>query len=199
MGRYDRFMLTLYDAERCPYAGRARITLAEKGIEYEAVAIDLDDRPAWLYAKNPAGKVPVLEEDGGLVLPESAVIIEYLDERYPEPPLLPLDAAERALARLRIERFDDFSSPYYAVRRGDEGAVGRFHCALDALDASLAAQPFLTGSAYGLADIAFVPWIIRGRAILGLDLEPYPALADWFERLSERPAVAAETSVVAAL
>jgi glutathione S-transferase len=97
-------VLTLYDAERCPYAGRVRITLAEKGIPYETVAIDLDDRPGWLYEKNPAGRVPVLEEDGGFVLPESAVIMEYLEERFPEPSLLPADAAERALARLLVER-----------------------------------------------------------------------------------------------
>ena len=68
--------------------------------------IDLVDRPAWLYEKNPLGKVPVLEEDG-FVLPESEVINEYLEERYPEPALLPADPAARALARLAIYRFDD--------------------------------------------------------------------------------------------
>jgi glutathione S-transferase len=77
-------VITLYDAERCPYCARVRIALAEKGIEHEVVAIDLSDRPAWLYEKNPLGKVPVIEEDT-FVLPESAVIMEYLDERYPEP------------------------------------------------------------------------------------------------------------------
>ena len=75
-------LITLYDAARCPYCARARIVLAEKGIPYETVEIDLSDRPAWLFEKNPVGKVPVLEEDGW-VLPESAVIAEYLNERYP--------------------------------------------------------------------------------------------------------------------
>src|SRR5581483_7695037 len=98
-------VITLYDAERCPYCARVRIVLAEKGIEHEVVAIDLSDRPAWLYEKNPLGKVPVIEEDA-FVLPESAVIMEYLDERYPEPALLPADPAARALARLRVWRFD---------------------------------------------------------------------------------------------
>src|SRR5213592_1751378 len=112
-------MLTLYDADRCPFCARARIVLAEKGVEYETVAIDLSDRPAWLYEKNPLGKVPVLEE-GAFVLPESVVIMEYLEERYPEPALLPADPAERALARLAIDRFDDrFGDDYYAARRGD--------------------------------------------------------------------------------
>ena len=62
-------MTTLYTAERCPYAARARITLAEKGLDYDAVEIDLGDRPAWLYEKNPLGRVPVYEEDGGFVRP----------------------------------------------------------------------------------------------------------------------------------
>ena len=192
-------VLTLYDAERCPYAARARIALAEKQVEYEAVAIDLDDRPAWLYEKNPAGRVPVLEEDGGLILPESLVIIEYLDERYPDPPLLPADPAERALARLRMERFDDFGSPYYAVRRGDESARDRLDDALARLGALLGAQPYLSGWQFGLADIAYVPWILRGQAMLGLDVGPYEALADWLARLEQRPAIRAETAVVAAL
>jgi glutathione S-transferase len=74
---------TLYTADRCPYAARARIALAEKGIAYEAVEIDLDDRPALIYDKNSLGRVPVYEEDEGLVLPESEVIMEYLEERYP--------------------------------------------------------------------------------------------------------------------
>jgi len=123
----------LYTAERCPYAARARIALAEKGLHYEPVEVDLDDRPAWLYEKNPLGKVPVYEEEGGLVLPESWVIMEYLEERYPEPALLPAAAAERALARLWIERFDEvIGADYYSARRGD--ADGRAVAALLAAD-----------------------------------------------------------------
>jgi glutathione S-transferase len=192
-------VLTLYDAERCPYAARARITLAEKEVPYDAVAIDLGDRPSWLYEKNPKGRVPVLEEDGGFILAESAVIIEYLDERYPDPPLLPSDPAERALARLRIFRFDDFGDAYYAFRRREDGAHESFDGALVRLDAAVEAQPYLTGRSYGLADIAYVPWILRAQALLGLDLDPYPALGEWLSRLLERPAVDAEQAVVAAL
>src|SRR2546428_13368668 len=116
-------MITLYDADRCPYCARVRIVLAEKGVEYETVVIDLDDRPAWIYEKNPTGRVPVLEEDT-FVLAESAVIDEYLDERYPDPPLLPSDPAERGLARVLIFRFDDLSKPDYALRRGAAGGGG---------------------------------------------------------------------------
>src|SRR5918912_2275262 len=142
-------MPTLYTAERCPYAARARIILAEKRIAFDAVEIDLDDRPAWLYEKNPLGRVPVYEEEGGLVLPESRVIMEYLEERYPEPALWPPDPAERALARLWLERFSALSGPYYELRRGDERGRARLEQRLAELDAALVAQPFLTGADYG--------------------------------------------------
>jgi glutathione S-transferase len=102
-----------------------RIALAEKGVEHETVVVDLDDKPDWLYAKNPAGKVPVVE-DGSWILPESAVINEYLEERIPEPALLPADPEARAAARLLVFRHDDFSRPYYALRRGAEGATEAF-------------------------------------------------------------------------
>ena len=189
-------MPTLYTAERCPFAARARIALAEKGIAYDAVEIDLDDRPGWLYEKNPLGRVPVYEEDEGLVLPESEVIMEYLEDRYPEPALWPADPAERALGRLWLERFDDrLGAAYYAARRGD----GREELddRLDDLDRTLEAQPWLSGREYGLADIGYVPWMLRG--LERFELELGPALADWLERCSARPAVAEERAVVAAL
>ena len=99
-------MLTLYDAARCPYCARVRIVLAEKGVEWETVEIDLENRPGWLYEKNPAGKVPVLEEDGW-VLPESAVISEYVNERYPGAAALagrPGRTGRRTPARLPLRR-----------------------------------------------------------------------------------------------
>jgi glutathione S-transferase len=187
---------TLYTADRCPYAARARITLAEKGIAYEAVEIDLDDRPAWIYEKNELGRVPVYEEDEGLVLPESEVIMEYLEERYPEPALWPADPAERALGRLWLQRFDDrLGDAYYAAGRGD--GREQLDARLAELERALEAQPWLSGRDYGLADIGYVPWILRG--LERFELELGPALADWLERCSQRPAVAEERAVVAAL
>jgi glutathione S-transferase len=155
---------TLYTADRCPYAARTRIVLAEKGIAYEAVEIDLDDRPAWMYEKNTTGRVPVYEEDEGLVLPESEVIMEYLEERYPDPPLWPAEQLDARLADL---------------------------------EHALEAQPYLSGREFGLADIGYLPWILRGLERFGLELGP--ATADWLERCSERPGVAAERAVVSAL
>jgi glutathione S-transferase len=134
-------MLTLYDAARCPYCARARIVLAEKGVEHETVEIDLADRPAWIYEKNSTGRVPVLEE----------------------------------------------------------GAAERFDEQLARLDAALTERPWLAGGEYVLADIAYVPWLLRARDSLALSLDAQPAVQDWVARLLARPAVAAEAAVVAAL
>jgi glutathione S-transferase len=191
-------MLTLYDAARCPYCARVRIVLAEKGIEYEPVEIDLTDRPAWIYEKNATGRVPIVEEDAW-ILPESAVIMEYLEERYPEPPLLAADPADRALARLWIFRHDDFTRPYYALRRQEDGAAARFDAELERLDAALADRPWLGGREYGLADIAYVPWVLRARDMLGVSLGGFPALSSWLDRLVARASIAQEVDVVAAL
>ena len=190
-------MLTLYDAPRCPYCARVRIVLAEKDIPHETLVIDLANRPAWLYEKNPTGKVPVVEEDGW-VLPESAVIAEYLEERYPEPALLPADPGERAVARLLVFRHDDFSDPYYALRRRETGAAEAFDEALGALDAMLEYVPYLSGRAFGLADVGYVPWVLRARELMGVSLDPFPAVRSWLDRLEERPSIAAELEVVGA-
>ena len=177
-------MITLYDAARCPLCARVRIALAEKGIAYEPVAIDLANRPSWLYEKNANGRVPVLEEDT-LMLPESVVIMEYLEERYPEPALLPADPAQRALERVRVFRFDDeLGRDYYAFRRGDDNALEHRLRAFDP-------------PRYGFAAIAYLPWILRARDMLGVELPPH--VADWLDDISERPAVREEIDVLAAL
>jgi glutathione S-transferase len=192
-------VITLYNAPRCPYVARVRIVLAEKGLEYETVEIDLSDRPAWYYEKNPTGRVPTIEEDDGPPLPESAVIMEFLEERYPEPALLPADPADRAFVRLVIFRDDELTSPYYALRREEDGARERFDAVLGKFDGSLAERPYLGGAEYGLADIALVPWFLRARDMLGVEYDGFPALADWLARLEQRPAIAAEAGIVAAL
>jgi glutathione S-transferase len=190
-------VLTLYDAARCPYCARVRILLAEKEVSYETVEIDLNSRPAWLYDKNPAGKVPIIEESG-LVLPESRVIMEYLEERYPEPPLLPAEPAERALVRLWFERFEDLSRTYYGVLfEGD--TVERLDAELAKLDSALVAKDYLAGSQFSHADIAYAPWIIRAEARLEADLSSFENLRRWLARLAERRSIAAELEVVAAV
>jgi glutathione S-transferase len=174
----------MVDAARCPYCARARIALAEKGLDYETVEVDLANRPQWLLELNPpGGRVPVL--DDGFTLPESQMIMEYLDERYPDPPLLPREARERARARLLVHRFDELlGSDYYAYRRGD---ANELPARLEALEVGQSV----------FADIAYVPWVIRARDMLGVVLPPH--VATWLDELAMRPSVAAEIALVASL
>jgi RNA polymerase-associated protein len=194
-------VLTIYDAARCPYCARVRILLAEKDIPHELVSVNLDDRPRFVVELNPPnGRVPILEEDA-FVLPESEVVNEYLEERYPDPPLLPADPADRARARLLVRRFDDLlGDAYYDLYfKRPAGSNDRMHAALLDLDGRLDDASFLAGDEYTLADIAYVPWLLRVEWRLGVELTPYPAITAWVERLCERPAVAAERDVVATL
>jgi len=173
----------LFDAPRCPYCARVRITLAEKGISYEAVEIDLKNRPRWLYELNASGRVPVL--DDAFVLPESEVIMGYLDERYPAPPLQPADPVGRARTRLLVHLFDEnLGDDYYAFRRGEENALAQKLHALE-VGHSL------------FADIAYAPWVIRARDMLGVDLPE--RLESWLAELTRRPSVAAEVDLVGTL
>jgi glutathione S-transferase len=170
----------LYDAARCPYCARVRIALAEKGLAYEAIPIDLDERPDWIYELNPTGKVPVL--DDGFVVPESAVIMEYLEDAYPETPLLPADPEGRARARLALLRFDDLlGADYYARRRGLPNELDR---KLDELPAGESL----------FADIAYLPWLMRLGELFGVALPA--AVEARVAALSERPAIAAELEIV---
>jgi glutathione S-transferase len=175
----------LYDAPACPYCARVRLVLAEKGCEVERIEVNLRARPDWLYGLNPAGRVPVL--DAGFVLPESLAIIEYLEEAYPEPALLPADLAERALARLALVRFDDtLGRPYYALRSGElavEEVVERLDRA--PLGVSL------------LSDFAYLPWIVRLRERMAVRLPD--RVEAWLAELAERPSVAREIELVRGL
>jgi glutathione S-transferase len=155
--------------------------LAEKGIEHDRVEVDLSDRPQWLLDLNPpAGRVPVLD-----ALPESEVIMELLEETHPEPPLLPADPLPRARARLLVHRFDaNLGGDYYAFRRGDPNDLaGR----LDSLEVGQSL----------FADVAYVPWVIRARDMLGVTLPG--RLSSWLAELERRPSVAAEVEIVQSL
>ena len=143
--------------------------------------------------------MPVLEEDDGFILPESAVIMEYLEDLYPEPALLPGDSRARALARVWIDRFDArLGDVYYAVRRGEDG-VEALEGKFAGLDRALVSSPYLTGDEFGLADIAYAPWILRAQANLGASIDGFDGLSDWVDRLTARPAVGAEVEIVEAL
>ncbi|MGN6378060.1 MAG: glutathione S-transferase family protein [Gaiellales bacterium] len=181
-------------AVRCPYCVRTRLVLAEKGIEHDVEEIDLSNRPDILRRRNPRNKVPVLIHDA-FVLSESAVINEYLDEVFRDEPMMPEDAAGRALVRRLLVAFEDITDAYYDFRRGED-AWPALDAQLQRLDGWLDGREYLAGESYTLADPGCWPWFARMELQMDIDLAPYPNLSDWKRRLEERPAYAAELGLM---
>src|SRR5690606_2868508 len=94
--------MSLWHALECPFSMRVRLVLREKDQPYESHVVSLDDVGEEVRARNPKGSVPVLEV-GGCAIYEAHVIAEYLEERFPDPPLYPRDPSQRARARLLLE------------------------------------------------------------------------------------------------
>lgn len=164
-------MIKLYDSPTSPFCRRVRIALAEKGLEYEKIPVDLGKKenktPEYLKL-NPYGKVPVLV-DGDLVLYESAIVNEYIEEKYPNPPLMPKDPGRRAKARILVDYCDQrFSGPLRTIRlerqkpehERDLGAIAQaerdVQNNLQWLNAQIGNEEYLVGS-FSLADVAFMP------------------------------------------
>jgi len=115
-----RLAMTLYSSDSDPYCHMVRIVLAEKGINYEAHDVDLDDTPEDLKDLNPYNEVPTLV-DRDLVLYGHQVIMEYLDERFPHPPLMPVDPVSRARNRLMLRRIErDWYTLSNKIAKGEE-------------------------------------------------------------------------------
>ena len=185
-------------------AMRAQIALDEKGLEYEYVDVDLfkgAHKGADYLAVNPRGQVPCLL-DGDITIFESTAIVDYLDRRYPDPPLVPSDPAAMALTVRLVAEFHqklDGTNIFGSVRfRGHRLAeLG------DRVDTLLsecrrwegyleAAGPFFAGEAFTVADIAVLPFfavIIDG---LGLPEQDFPRLHAWYALCRERPSVAGQ-------
>src|SRR5262250_3850743 len=98
-------MMVLYSGTTCPFSHRCRFVLFEKGMDFEIRDVDLYNKPEDINVMNPYGQVPILVERD-LVLYESNIINEYIDERFPHPQLMPADPVMRARARLFLHRFE---------------------------------------------------------------------------------------------
>ena len=143
-----------------------------------------------MLERNPYGKVPVLD-DGGLVIYESAIIDEYLEEKYPAVRLMPSDLGERARARIwvdycntRLQRAGGFVAHDYKVEQS-KAEIAEY---LQYLDGHMRGRDYIAGD-YSLADITFIPFFTRldrYQATIGDDL---PHVKAWVQRLLERPAV----------
>src|SRR5258708_8833073 len=114
--------MTLFSAPADPWSHRTRLVLAEKGIAIDLVNVDLNDLPEDLLDLNPYHSVPTLV-DRDLVLYDSRVIIEYLDERFPHPPLMPIDPVTRAQFRVALYRVE---RDWYALANDiEQGALSK--------------------------------------------------------------------------
>lgn len=182
-------MITLYNADRCPYCVRVRLVLAGKGVEHDVHEIDLSDRDPMLRALNPRDKVPVLVHDDA-VLTESAAINEYLEEVFPEPRMMPTDPQGRALVRRLMAAFDDLSDAYYDHRRSRD-SLPELHAELGVLDGWLEHRRYLAGDELSLADPGYWPWVARMQR-MEIDLAQHPNVSAWKVRLEARPEYAAE-------
>jgi RNA polymerase-associated protein len=184
--------MTLFSDPACPYCHRVRIVLAEKGISVDIVDVDACHLPDEVLDFNPYGTVPTLV-DRDLRLYESRIIMEYLDERFPHPPLLPVDPVARANARLymwRIER--DWFALMDRILDGDPVQAER---ARDELRVSLittapvfGAKRFFMSDDLSLMDCCIAPLLWR-LPVLGIELPPQvQQIHDYTKRIFKWPA-----------
>ncbi|NCA69895.1 MAG: stringent starvation protein A [Sphingobacteriia bacterium] len=167
--------MTLYSDPRCPYCHRVRMVLAEKGIAVEVVDVDAYDLPAVVLDCNPYATVPTLV-DRELRLYESRIIMEYLDERFPHPPLLPVDPVSRANARLFMYRIDrDWYSLMGRIRHGhpDDAVQARQELreSLIATAPVFGAHTFFMSEEFSLVDCCIAPLLWR-LPVLGIEIPP---------------------------
>jgi glutathione S-transferase len=193
--------LTLISHHLCPYVQRAAIALAEKGVPFKRIYIDLANKPDWFLKISPLGKVPLLkiEDENGreTVIFESAAILEYLDETQPTP-LHPADP----LARARHRGWIEYGSAtlnrigrFYSV--SDSTALANEAHELSAMftrvEAELGDGPWFAGAKFSLVDTVYGP-ILRYFDVIdhigdfGI-LTSKPKLAAWRDALAQRPSV----------
>jgi len=181
----------------CPFVQRSAITLLEKNIEFKTTYVDLQNLPDWFATVSPLGKVPVLRVADTVVF-ESAVIAEYLDERY-SPSLHPKDLLEKAHHRSWTEFASDLTMNMFAMLyETSESAFNekrdriaeQFSQVEKVLDAN---GDFFAGEAFSLVDAAYAPIFVRlelVRNVFPLNLfDETSPLARWRDALLARPSV----------
>lgn len=184
--------MKLYTYFRSSAAYRVRIALALKGLAYESLPIDLirgGQDEAGFRAVNPQGRIPALEVDGELLI-QSPAILEYLEECYPDPPLLPAEPVARAKVRAAcaliacdIHPLNNIGALRYLKRRMgqdqvsiDTWCIHWIQEGFTALESMLQPDPFAFGSQPSLADVYLVPQVSNARR-LNMALDNYPKIA----------------------
>lgn len=200
--------MKLYCFPVAPNPTKVRVYLAEKGIEIPEVLVSLpkgEQRLPEHLARNPLGALPVLELDDGSHLTQSLAIIEYLEERFPEPPMIGREPLERARVR-ELERLIDLHIllPIARVIHATNSPLGLppspeiAKAASDSLprplahlDSLLAERPFVAGDAPSIADCTlYATFFFAGFGKVAID-EQYAALHRWRKDFAARPSAAA--------
>ena len=203
-------MLKLFHLDRSPYAWKVRLVLAEKGIPYEALIPENKSEDPAFARLNPFRLTPVLQLPDGRAIYESTVINEYLEEVYPDPPMLPKDPYERARVRILEDTFDqylypalrdfinsqfEYNPPLLIRKQADkvdhtllEEARIKVHEHLHRLEAELKGRTWFGGELFSVADAALVHPLTMSLKVLGvLPDAKYKNLGDWTARVTARP------------
>ncbi|KAM3966349.1 pyrimidodiazepine synthase-like [Aphomia sociella] len=192
--------LRIYNMRYCPFAQRTILALNAKQIDYEVVNINLVRKPEWLPSKSAFGKVPALEIEDGVTIYESLVTVEYLEDVYPQRPLLPKDPVKKAFDKIIIEASGPIHTAFYKLLKTPdkltEDNIVAYHQALEFIQDQLKKRgsKFLDGDQPGYVDYMIWPWFER---LLLLDLderikisgEKYKSLLAYLNLMFEDPAV----------
>ncbi|MBL4582267.1 MAG: glutathione S-transferase N-terminal domain-containing protein [Gammaproteobacteria bacterium] len=192
-----RSSMTFYSDGKSHYSHRVRIVLAEKGVTVETIDVDPDSKPEDLASLNPYNTLPTLV-DRDLVLYEADIMMEYLDERFPHPPLFPVYPVARAESRLWIYRIkQDWCSKVDALMAG-KGTPAALDKARKELRESLLSiapifgeKPFFMSDEFTIVDCCVAPILWR-LPIMGIDLpknKTTKPLLEYRDRLFERESI----------
>ncbi|HEY5637328.1 MAG TPA: glutathione S-transferase N-terminal domain-containing protein [Burkholderiales bacterium] len=185
-------MMQLYSGTTCPFSHRCRFVLYEKGMDFQVIDVDLFNKPEDIAVMNPYNRVPVLVERD-LVLYESNIINEYIDERFPHPQLMPSDPVLRARARLMLYNMEsELFSQIEPLESGKEKQAekARAHIIerLTEFAPMFAKTKFMLGEEFSMLDVAIAPLLWR-LDHFGIRLgKPAAPLMKYAERIFSRPA-----------
>ncbi len=185
-------MMVLYSGTTCPFSHRCRFVLFEKGMDFEIRDVDLFNKPEDISVMNPYGQVPILVERD-LIVYESNIINEYIDERFPHPQLMPADPVQRGRARLLLLNFErELFEHVEALEKQDPKKVDKARILVRDRLAQLAPvvtkNKFMLGEEFSMIDVALAPLLWR-LDYYGVEL-PKTAVPvqKYAERIFSRPA-----------
>ncbi|MEI9885412.1 MAG: glutathione S-transferase family protein [Rhizomicrobium sp.] len=197
--------VVVYEHPLSPYAQKVKIALDEKSIAYEPrmpAAIGTGQPDLEFLKANPRGEVPALIDDGFAVF-DSTIILEYIEDKWPTPPLLPQSAAARSVARTIEEVMDTHFEPinwgmgeirWFKRAEGERARTIEAHAAQQArgiyqwLSRHLGDRPWFNGENFGWADLSVVPYM-NGALGSGFAPDRDSNLSQWLERANGRPSV----------